>query len=200
MFRTIIASIAGAVMLAAAGAAQATTFLYEATLSGPAESPPNASSGVGFALVTVDDVLHTIRVQTIFSGLLGTSTIGHIHCCTAVPLSGIAIPATTVPTFPGFPVGVTTGSYDATFDYLLASTYNPAFITANGGTVAGAFAALFNGLNSQTSYLNVHTTLFPGGEIRGFLTAVPEPSTWAMLIIGFGVIGAALRRRRLALA
>jgi hypothetical protein len=200
MFRMIIASIAGAVMLATAGAAQATTFLYEATLSGPAESPPNASGGVGFALVTIDDVLHTIRVQTIFSGLLGTTTIGHIHCCTAVPLSGIAIPATTVPSFPGFPVGVTTGSYDATFDYLLASTYNPAFITANGGTVAGAFAALFNGLNSQTSYLNVHTTLFPGGEIRGFLTAVPEPSTWAMLIIGFGGIGAALRRRRLALA
>lgn len=30
------------------------------------------------------------------------------------------------------------------------------------------------------------------------LAAVPEPSTWAMLILGFGVIGAAARRRRAA--
>lgn len=28
------------------------------------------------------------------------------------------------------------------------------------------------------------------------LAAVPEPSTWAMLILGFGVVGAAARRRR----
>lgn len=32
------------------------------------------------------------------------------------------------------------------------------------------------------------------------LTAVPEPTTWAMMVFGFGVIGAAVRRRRTALA
>ena len=33
-------------------------------------------------------------------------------------------------------------------------------------------------------------------EIRGVVTAVPEPATWAMMIIGFGVVGAVVRRRR----
>ena len=35
-------------------------------------------------------------------------------------------------------------------------------------------------------------------EIQGVATAVPEPATWAMMIIGFGVVGAVVRRRRSA--
>lgn len=31
-------------------------------------------------------------------------------------------------------------------------------------------------------------------------TAVPEPATWAMMIFGFGVIGSAMRRRRMAVS
>jgi len=31
--------------------------------------------------------------------------------------------------------------------------------------------------------------------VRGFLAAVPEPATWALMILGFGMVGAALRRR-----
>ncbi|WP_296600749.1 PEPxxWA-CTERM sorting domain-containing protein [Phenylobacterium sp.] len=39
------------------------------------------------------------------------------------------------------------------------------------------------------------------GQIRlGALTAVPEPTTWALMILGFGAAGAALRRRRMVLA
>jgi len=33
-------------------------------------------------------------------------------------------------------------------------------------------------------------------EIQGFVADVPEPATWAMLIAGFGLTGAMLRRRR----
>src|SRR5688572_22118433 len=95
-------------------------------------------------------------------------TASHIHAATAVPGVGTAGVATTVPTFTGFPSGVTAGDYDRVFDMTLASSYNPAYITANGGTPASAFAALKTALNNGTSYFNIHTTAFMPGEIRGF--------------------------------
>jgi hypothetical protein len=78
----------------------------------------------------------------------------------------------------------------------LATSYNPAFVTANGGTVASAEPVLLAGLSAGDAYLNIHTTNFGGGEIRGFLHAVPEPSTWAMMILGFAGVGFMAYRRR----
>jgi len=72
----------------------------------------------------------------------------------------------------------------------LASSYDPAFVIANGGTVAAVSAALLAGLSAGDTYLDIHSSVFPSGEIRGFLApAVPEPSTWAMLLLGFTGIG-----------
>ena len=39
-----------------------------------------------------------------------------------------------------------------------------------------------------------------GREFTNFAFAVPEPTSWAMLIAGFGLVGAAARRRRTAVA
>jgi hypothetical protein len=75
------------------------------------------------------------------------------------------------------------------------ATYNPAFVTAHGGTVAGAEAALLAGLQNSESYLNVHTTLFPNGEIRGIL-ATPEPATFLLLGSGLAGLVASRWRRR----
>lgn len=179
-------------LFAAAGACQAIT--YTAQLSGPNESPPVASPGTGFAIIDFDATAHTLRVNETFSGLLGTTTASHIHCCLATPGIGNAGVATQVPTFAGFPLGVTGGTYQNTFDTLLAATWNPAFITANGGTPAGAEAALAGGLAAGTTYINIHTNLFPAGEIRGFLTQAtsgqaPEPGSIALMAIAFGALG-----------
>jgi len=174
--------------------ASATVFVYDANLAGGNERPPAASPGTGLATVTVDDIDNTMRVEISFSGLLGNTLASHIHCCQ--PFGTNAQVATATPTFPGFPLGVTSGTYDQTFDMTLASSFNPAFVTAHGGTVDQARADLFAGLAATQAYLNVHTSLFPGGEIRGQLFArVPEPASWALMIAGFGLIGGALRSR-----
>jgi hypothetical protein len=184
--------VAGAALgLASASAAP---IVYSASLSGGAEDPPVASTGTGFTFVTIDTVAHTLRVQASFSGLVGTVTVAHIHCCTAAPFSGNVAVASTTPTFPGFPEGVTSGSYDQTFDLSLASSYRPAFITDNGGTPASAEAALAAGLEQGRAYLNIHSTFAPGGEIRGFLAPVPAPATIALF--GAALAGLAATRRR----
>lgn len=172
-----------AYMLAVTPFAHATVINYAANLNGANESPSNASPGTGFALVTVDDVAHTMHVQATFSGLLGITTASHIHCCTAVPLTGVVAPATTTPSFTGFPLGVTSGSYDIIMGMTLPTSYNPTFVAAHGGT-SGAEAFLFAGMSLGKSYFNIHTTQFPGGEIRGFLTQVPEPATLALFCFG----------------
>jgi hypothetical protein len=143
--------------------------------------------------VTIDDVANTLEVNVTFSGLLGTTTASHIHCCTADPLTGTAGVATQTPFFVGFPIGVTSGTYDHIFDLTLTSTYNAPFVTANGGTAAGAEAALAAGMADGRAYLNVHTTFRPGGEIRGFL--VPEPATFGLVGLALGSLLLGLRRR-----
>jgi len=147
----------------------AAPIVYTASLSGPAESPSNPSTGTGFTTVTIDVAAHTLRVQVNFSGLISTTTASHIHACTAVPFFGAVGIATQTPTFVNFPLGVSAGTYDRTFDTTDPASWNASFITANGGTPAGAEAALAACLASGRAYLNVHSTLLPGGEIRGFL-------------------------------
>src|ERR1700687_1704340 len=194
-----LGSIVGVALCALATQASASVLTFDAVLSGAAESPANASPGTGFAQVIVDDSFFTMTVNVTFSGLLAPTTASHIHCCTALPGAGTAGIATQVPTFIGFPLGVTSGTYtNIIFDMTLTSSYNPAFAASNGGTVAGAFHALLNGLEDGDAYLNIHTTAFPAGEIRGFLqvAAVPEPSTWAMIIVGFAGVGFMAHRRR----
>jgi len=148
---------------------------FVTTLSGPAENPPNASPGTGSSTVVLDTAAHTLAVSVVFSGLSSPTTASHIHCCAAPPAT--AIVATTTPTFPGFPLGVTSGTYNVVLDTTQASSWNPAFITANGGTPLTAEATLAAGMAAGQAYLNVHTVAIPAGEIRGFLVAQAAAST-----------------------
>lgn len=68
-------------------------------------------------------------------------------------------------------------------------------ITAEGGIL------LFGGNPSGVHAANQFETFFDaipagGGAFLTLTTATPEPGTWALMIMGVGLVGAALRRRR----
>jgi len=187
--RTIVA-IAG--MLLVASGARAVPITFNVGMTGANENPPVATGGTGFATITVDTATNLLTIDVTFSGLTSGTTASHIHCCT--PPGANAGVATTTPTFLGFPLGVTSGTFHTVLDMTLASSYNPAFITANGGNVTTAEGILFAGILAGQSYLNIHTANNPGGELRGQI--VPEPASLALLLSGIGAAGVALRRRR----
>lgn len=175
---------------------QGAIITYSTTMSGPNENPANASPGTGIATVVVDDVARTMRSFGNFTGLTGLTTNAHIHAPVLVT-GGNAAVATQNPILTSqLPLNVQSGTFDFTLNMALASSYNAAFVTANGNTPTTAGNALFSSLAAGTAYFNIHTSTFTGGEIRGFLTAVPEPSS--MLLSGLAVfgLGVAARYRR----
>lgn len=79
---------------------------------------------------------------------------------------------------------------------------------ANTAPGATDFAAL-NAIYARTNGTQLSSTkpMYRAGDgyfLEGFevefMTSVPEPQSWTMLIAGFGLVGAAMRRRRPALA
>ncbi|WP_348060317.1 CHRD domain-containing protein [Dokdonella sp.] len=166
-----MSSIAALCLLACTSRADAQV-IYTAILSGAAEVPPNSTTGTGSATITYFPETSMMIVSMNFTGLASGTTSAHIHCCTMNAGAENTAVATGVPSFAGFPAGVTAGTYANTFDMSLASNYNPSFVTSSG-SVAAALGRLLEGMGNGTAYIDIHTIPFPGGEIRGNLVEQP---------------------------
>jgi hypothetical protein len=168
--------------------------VFSGSLDGLQETTPVVTNGTGFGSATFDPLTNMLNVSLTFSGLTGTTTDSHIHCCftPANRNAGVALGFSAT-----FPLGVTSGTFNQSYNLLDPNVYNSTFRNNfGGGTAAGARDALLNGMTNGTAYFNIHSSFRASGEIRGDITAVPEPSTWALLSIG-GVALAGYARRRI---
>ncbi|TAJ74365.1 MAG: CHRD domain-containing protein [Phenylobacterium sp.] len=160
---------------ALAGTAHAATFNFYGTMSGENEAPANASAATGDFTAILDDVANSFFVDLSYSGLSTNASIGILHCCAPAGANAVSIL-----NFTGFP-SATSGTYSS--------------------TLFGLTEADITGIKSGLSYINIHTVALPQGEIRGQLissagAAIPEPVTWVMIVVGFGVLGSSLRRKQ----
>jgi len=156
-------------LLAGVVQAQAMVWTWTTTvMSGLEEVPPNASPGTGLVTGTLDDVTGAVLVVTgFYSGLLAPTTASHIH--------GMAPPGT-----------------NAGVILPLTHTSGTSGTLSGAGVLTGAQVA---GMIAGNTYVNVHTAQFPGGEIRGQITAtpVPEPAAYLAVLLGAGAL--ILKRR-----
>lgn len=160
----VTALLAGAGVLACAGHASAFVHVFNFPIDGLQEVPPVATPGTGNGMVTYDDVTNMLSWTITYQGLIGNATLAHFH--------GAA------------PIGVNAG------------------VQVNIANLSGGIASPMIGSTTITElqeadllaglwYVNIHSDVFSGGEIRG--QVVPAPG--ALALGGFaGLI--ALRRRR----
>ena len=171
--RSCLLALTAALMLPAP-AAHAIPMPFGGILSGANEVPPNNSTGAGSVTVVLDPTAETIQILASFFGLTTPDMAAHIHCCQTMPGTNVGV-ATTVPSFAGFPLNVTQGTYLSPLFSLEDPTfYNPAFVNLQGG-LEQAETALIAGIENGLTYFNIHTTQNPGGELRTQLLPVGVP-------------------------
>lgn len=157
-------------LLAVSGWSQAATYSLFASLDGLQEDPPNASPGTGTGYMTYDDVSNLLGWNISFSNLIGTTTAAHFHGPAAFGESA------------GVQVTIPLGDSAA----------------ATSGTLTGSATisdTQETQLLSDLWYINIHSSVYPGGEIRGQAQVVPIPA--AAWLFGSGLLGlVALARRR----
>jgi len=142
-----------------------------------AQDGGGARTGSGSGTLTLSG--NTLTFDSLsFSGLSGNTTASHIHG----------------PAAPGVSAGVLYGLNSLAALGATSGTIGGA-VTLQEGTGGFSLAQQKAQLDSGQWYVNIHTSTFSGGEIRGQILLVPEPSTTALLL-GAGVFGLLRLKRR----
>ncbi len=143
-------------------------------LTGYQEVPPVSSAAGGRFKATIDDVTGTITYELSYADLVGTVTMSHIHFGRRAINGGVMVwlcqtatnpdPTGLSPVCP--PSGTVTGTLSA------ASVIGP----AAQGIDPAEFADVVAAIRAGAGYVNVHTSKFPAGEIRGQTSGRGSPS------------------------
>ena len=189
--RLVLPLLAGMVLLPSLAFAD---FTATVKLTGDGESD---SPGIGDGSITFSTKTDELVFHLTFSGLTSPTAIpsgvpgpAHIHFGASGASGPILFPFIE-PYATDFPLGVTSGAYSTT---LTASSLIP-----DPGNGINTFTDAVAAIEADNTYVNIHTDAFPGGEIRGQLIAVPEPSSAMMTATGmliFGLYGLWSARRR----
>jgi hypothetical protein len=131
---------------------------YFADLNGAQENPAvaTAATGKGIAIISAD--ASTVTYLVTYSGLSGTVNAAHIHTGAVGANGGVILP-------------LVAGASPMT-GVLTAANFS-----ASGSVTT--FAQAVAAIRAGTTYINLHTTANPGGEIRGQIgvtVAVPAPT------------------------
>jgi hypothetical protein len=149
-----------ALVLCLTGVAQAQTVRFTATLSGSNETPTGIITGsFGVADVTWDTATQTLSwIIDVFNMPSGT-TNAHFH------VGGPGVSGPTVVNI-AFPASISN-------DYRLTGSATAANLLARGDQGIRSWQDLEQSLFGGQLYINVHSTVNPGGEIRGQVLRVP---------------------------
>jgi hypothetical protein len=180
--------------------AQAALMTYVAALTAAqvVDGGGSTSTATGFAIVTVDNTLFTVTTDLIWSGLSGPADRAHLHFAPFGVSRSVADPNTyffhevlddPARTVIGCNLDFTncvppSGSSTDVLQLSATDGYGAGLALGLG---SDSFADLILALNAGDIYIDMHTALYPSGEIRGQLAAfAPEPAT--MWLFGMGAI------------
>ena len=160
MRRFLFLAIAGVFTLLLSAQAHAQTLIYTATLSGSNEAPPVPATGAGgLATITLNLTAQTLDWVVDVFNLPSGVTAGHIHA------GGVGVAGPVVVNFV-----VPTG---ASNDFRITGTARPADVVARQPQGVNSWEDLVQAIMTGHAYVNFHSQVNPGGEIRGQLVLKP---------------------------
>jgi hypothetical protein len=136
-----------------------------AFLTGHTEVPAVHSKGTGKLTLTIN-ADNTMSYTLTYSGLNNPATVAHVHVGQSFASGGVVFFLCGGGTKAGTPcpAGNTSTPVSVSGTVVAADVSNPA-----QGIVAGDLAGVVEEIRAGFTYVNIHTAISPGGEIRGQL-------------------------------
>jgi hypothetical protein len=162
----VFAILAGCTMAATVVTAADGDLQFSAQLKGDNETPTVSTGATGTFKATVNELNQTIEYEVSYQNLQGNVTQSHIHlgqsqtsggvvlffCTNLAPPAGVPLPQPCPPS-----PGTVTGT-------LTAADVVP---VAGQGIGAAELEEIIANIKNGNTYANVHSSLFPAGEVRG---------------------------------